>query len=147
MPVETAGAEERRFRWLHEGLDAFARPLRGAHTLADQFAEALAGDQPVEKLVQATRTARRKLDKRLESGRDRLLELNSFDAEVAQQWVEQIQAVERNHDLENFLLGVWDQFGVHAEAIDHNDWLISAAPTYHDMFSSVDLPLSAHHYF
>jgi ATP-dependent helicase HepA len=60
--------------------------------------------------------------RRLELGRDRLLELNSFRPAAAQRIISQIQDQDRQPDLENYLLDVFDHFGVHIEELAPHTW-------------------------
>jgi ATP-dependent helicase HepA len=60
--------------------------------------------------------------RRLELGRDRLLELNSFRPAAAQRIISQIQEQDRQPDLENYLLDVFDHFGVHIEELAPHTW-------------------------
>lgn len=125
LPYVAGGAPEVLFRWCHEGLDAFARHLHGGRELMEQFRGRvvdLAQDfhetqdtAALEQLVADTAAARRALAKRLEAGRDRLLELNSFRPERAQRLVAEIRALDADPALEAFLLRVWDHAGVSVE--------------------------------
>lgn len=127
LPHVAGGAQEVLFRWYHEGLDAFARHLHGGRALFEQFRDRVVdlaqdfhethdtrgGD--LEALVADTAEARTTLAKRLERGRDRLLELNSFRPERARRLVEAIRTLDADPALEAFLLRVWDHAGVSVE--------------------------------
>lgn len=125
VPYLAGGAPEVLFRWCHDGLDAFARHLHGGRALLEQFRARvvdLAQDfhetrdaAALEQLVADTAAARRALARRLEEGRDRLLELNSFRPERAARLVADIRALDADPALEAFLLRVWDHAGVSVE--------------------------------
>jgi ATP-dependent helicase HepA len=125
VPHVAGGAGEVLFRWYHEGLDAFARHLHGGRALLEQFRGRvvdLAQDfhetraaAALDRLVADTAKARKALARRLEQGRDRLLELNSFRPERAQELVRGIAALDADPALEAFLLRVWDHTGVSVE--------------------------------
>lgn len=76
-----------------------------------------ASDAELARLLKNTSRARQEIRQRLEQGRDRLLELNSFRPAVAQQIISQIQEQDRQPELEDYLLDVFDHFGVHIEEL------------------------------
>ena len=112
------------FRWFHEGLDAFGRSLHAGRELLERFGAEVRDlamdfhethDQrraELESLVSRTRLARGEIEARLERGRDRLLELNSFRPASAREIAEGVAALDREEVLDGFLLRVWDHHGV-----------------------------------
>src|SRR5438874_8294266 len=67
--------------WHHEGLDAFQNPPRGGRELLERFGERVNNMKSREELIaviEETRQAQQEIGTRLQDGRDRLLELNSF---------------------------------------------------------------------
>jgi len=91
VPYLAHSPQEVLARWYHEGLNAFESNLEGGNELRRQFGRAVhdlaleyavADRAPAEAelagLLQRTQTARQEIRQRLEQGRDRLLELNSF---------------------------------------------------------------------
>ena len=122
VPFVTGSKEESRLRWYHEGLNAFEEALSGSHEILQHFENRL--DKVTPALIQATRRFRLDLRKRIESGRDCLLELSSFRPAVAAQTVDAIAAVDASRDLEGYLLRLFDQFGVHAEHLTGRDFLL-----------------------
>jgi ATP-dependent helicase HepA len=75
-------------------------------------------------LIKDTQAYRADLKARIERGRDRLLELNSFRPAVAAQVVEAIAATDEDPALEHYLLRLFDYFGVHAEPLGGRDYLL-----------------------
>jgi ATP-dependent helicase HepA len=69
--------------------------------------------------------ARQAVRRQLEQGRDRLLELNSFRPATAQKIIGQIQAQDRQPDLANYLLDVFEHFGVHFEELAPHTWQLN----------------------
>jgi ATP-dependent helicase HepA len=125
-------------RWYHEGLNAFESNLEGGNELLRQFGRAvhdLALEFPVAdrtgteaelaELLKRTKTAREEIRRRLEQGRDRLLELNSFRPAIAQRIISQIQEQDGEPELEDYLLDVFDHFGVHIEELAPHTWQLS----------------------
>ena len=75
--------------------------------------------------MKKTTAARWAIRRLLEQGRDRLLELNSFRPAAAQKLIGQIQEQEGQPDLEEYLLDVFDHFGVHIEELAPHTWQLN----------------------
>jgi ATP-dependent helicase HepA len=124
------GGGEALFRWFHEGIDAFAHPIQGGALYLEKFLPRLrklvktkeksadAGEKELEVLIADTQAFRKELKKRLEEGRDRLLERHSFRPETIKPLIAQIRELDGEPDLEDFLLHTLDHFGVHVEALN-----------------------------
>ncbi len=138
VPYLAHSPQEVLARWYHEGLNAFENNLEGGNELLGQFGRAvhdLALEFPVAnrdeaeaelaELLKQTIIARQEIRRRLEQGRDRLLELNSFRPTVAQKIITQIQEQDQQPELEDYLLDVFDHFGVHAEELAPQTWQLS----------------------
>ena len=138
VPYLAHSPQEILARWYHEGLNAFEINLEGGnellrrfgravHDLALEFpvAERAAAEAELTELLIKTKTARQEIRQRLEQGRDRLLELNSFRPATAQRIIAQIQEQDRQPELEDYLLNVFDHFGVHIEEMAPHTWQLS----------------------
>ena len=150
VPYLAHSPQEVLARWYHEGLNAFESNLEGGNELLRQFGRAvhdLALEFPVadrttaEKeladLLKKTTAARREIRRLLEQGRDRLLELNSFRPATAQKVISQIQEQDASPDLEDYLLDVWDHFGVHIEELAPHTWQLNPQGIVIDSFPSM----------
>jgi len=135
VPCLAYSPQEVLARWYHEGLDAFESNLEGGNELLTQFGRAvhdLALEFPAAQragaeaelagLLKQTQVARQEIRRRLEQGRDRLLELNSIRPATAQKIISQIQEQDRQPELEDYLLDVLDHFGVHLEELAPHTW-------------------------
>ncbi|ASJ75525.1 RNA polymerase-associated protein RapA [Granulosicoccus antarcticus] len=135
VPAAPGTQDSLLLSWYHEGLNAFERICRSGSAvrarIADQLepllAKAEAGDNIPEKaiatLIQESRQLTEQLDAELESGRDRLLELNSNRPELIQEHLDELARLDRNYALQDFMEAVFDRFGVDmAEQRDH--WII-----------------------
>ena len=122
VPFLKGSPEEGRLRWYHEGLNAFEEACAGAHEILQRFRKRLGKVTPA--LIKETVAFRRDLQARIERGRDRLLELSSFRPAVAAQVQASIAAVDASRELEEYLLRLFDQFGVHAEHLTGRDYLL-----------------------
>ncbi len=130
VPYLAHSPQEVLARWYHEGLNAFESNLEGGNELLRQFGRTvhdLALEFPVAdrsiaeaelaELLKKTKSARQQIRQRLEEGRNRLLELNSFRPATAQRIINQIKEQDGQPELEDYLLDVFDHFGVHIEEL------------------------------
>jgi len=139
VPFVSGSPQHVLARWYHEGLDAFETNLEGGDELYKQFGRQvhdLAMEFPVadrrqaaaelEQLLQASTVARKALRQRLEAGRDRLLEMNSFRPAIAQTVIDAIRAEDADPALPEYLLDVFEHCGVHAEELAPLTWQLGA---------------------
>jgi ATP-dependent helicase HepA len=124
VPYIKGSEMEGRVRWLNEGLDAFSSPLVGGYRMYLKFGDHL--DAVTDDLIDETRRLHQELCREIERGRDRLLELSSCREEVAAELVESIRNEERDRTLEQYMLEVFEQFGVDAEPLGGRNYLLSA---------------------
>jgi len=150
VPFLAHSPQEVLARWYHDGLDAFESNLEGGNELLRQFgravhdlaleypvAERAAAEQELAGLLKKTKAARQEIRHRLEQGRDRLLELNSFRPATAQKIIRQIQEQDRQPDLEDYLLDVFDYFGVHLEELAPHTWELNPQGITTDSFPAL----------
>jgi ATP-dependent helicase HepA len=100
-------------------------------------ADRAAADQELAGLLQQTQAARREIRQRLEQGRDRLLELNSFRPAIAQKIIRRIREQDQQPDLEDYLLDVFDHFGVHVEELAPHTWQLNPQGIITDAFPAM----------
>lgn len=120
VPYFAGTAQERLFRWYHEGLNAFESISPTARTILEAQRSRLPdgfrnGGAPFEELVTEAKALRAELAAELEAGRDRLIELNSCRPEVAAELIAAIDAQDADPALANFLERAWSAFGVDQE--------------------------------
>jgi ATP-dependent helicase HepA len=150
VPYLAHSPQEVLVRWFHQGLNAFEGNLEGGnellrrfgrsvHDLALEFpvADRTEAEQELAGLLKETASARLELRRILEQGRDRLLELNSFRPAIAQKIIDLIQEHDRSPDLEDYLLDVFDYFGVHIEELAPHTWQLNPQGITTDSFPSM----------
>ncbi|MZR63755.1 RNA polymerase-associated protein RapA [Alcanivorax sp. DP30] len=135
VPYFEGHAQEVLFRWYHEGMNAFEHTNPAGHDIylrsRDALETLLCSDPEytaIDALVDETRTIADELHTLMETGRDRLLELSSFDDARA----EQLKASLAESDEESplpFMQRVFDRYGVDQE--DHSDTAIILKPGPH----------------
>ncbi len=149
IPVIASGAEALVLDWYHRGLQAFEAPLQGGSEYLDPFRPRLlkalassavaAGRVPDdwEELIAETAAFRRKLAVKLRKGRDRLLELNSYDATAAARIVDKIRAVDADPFLRTFLPELLDHFGVRIKEHEEGDVFLDPSHAFIEGFPSL----------
>lgn len=133
-------------RWYHEGLDAFRTHLPGARELLEQFEPELralaAGARhdrrrvgiELEGFLAAVRAAREGVARRLEQGRDRLLEWNSLRPALATHIADEIRRQDEDTTLDEFMLSVFDLFVLQVEEVAPRTYRLGSAGVLVDDF-------------
>ena len=143
VPYFEQHAQEVLFRWYHEGMNAFEHTNPAGHDIylrsRDALEPLLTGDPEytaIEALVDDTRAITTELHTLLETGRDRLLELSSFDGERAETLISDLIAADEDSPLP-FMQRIFDRYGVEQE--DHSDTAVILKPGPHmrDAFPSL----------
>lgn len=124
VPFAPGTAEEGLCRWYAEVFSAFERPATGAGTVHARYEsrlnEALSDRKALDKLISNAR-ADYELEKReLERGRDRLVEINSFDASAALGRVAALEEDEGADSLREFMESAFSWAGVEEQDLDEN---------------------------
>lgn len=119
VPYYQSSAQHVLLSWYHQGVNAFEQTCAIGQTMYQEFEQALHACllQPDDKralqdLLEETRRAAEALTAKLRDGRDRLLELNSFDPEKAAVVIEDMHEQEQRQVLASYMERVFDQFGV-----------------------------------
>ncbi len=120
IPYIQNGPQEILFKWFHKGLNLFQQSCAAGYQIYQKFSEplqlAIAGKhKDFSSLITDTAKHTEQLTQELQQGRDRLLELNSCNHEVAAELIEKIREQESKQDLSNYLEQVFDRFGVEYE--------------------------------
>ncbi|KTD46440.1 RNA polymerase-associated protein RapA [Legionella quateirensis] len=139
IPYLVNTAQEILFRWYHEGINLFKQSCSVGFTIYEQFehqllpilqANNITSDQePLNRLIDETKTYTDQLNKMLHEGRDRLLELNSCNPVIAQELIAEIEAEESSIELENYMAKVFHEFGIDHEY--HSELAEILRPTDH----------------
>lgn len=132
VPYLLGTKEEQIVRWLHEGLNAFAEPVVGGFELLERFGAQL--NEVTDEVIAATHVFYKTLRIQITTGRDRLLELSSFRPEIGESIAQKINEIEQSSDLKNYLLQIFEQYGVHAEPLDETSYHIRPDQMFDDGF-------------
>ena len=115
--------------WYDKGLDAFETPIEGGSKLLAKFEGEMkkieASDKTGwEKIIESTQEAKKELDDQLEKGRDRLLEMSSFNTEASKKIVSAIEEIDDETELEGIMIDLFDQFGIAVEELGQHCYYI-----------------------
>jgi len=150
VPFVEGSSEAFVVDWYHRGLDAFARPLHGGNDYERQYRERLLGlakrfgtgkkepsTDEVEKLIADTAKFREKLLEKMHRGRDRLLELNSFDPTVAHKVIAEVEAVDSDLTVRRIMAELLEHFGVRVKEHEEGDVFLDADHAYVEGFPAI----------
>lgn len=149
VPYLSGTTQEIVARWHHEGLGAYERSLPGAAALREQLHPALTrvialrrtqasnAAAELDDLIRTSRATAAEVAEMLLRGRDRLLERSSLRPALAASLIEQIVAEDRDPDLEEFLLRIFDCFGVGVEDLAARTWRLDTDHLYVDAFPAL----------
>ncbi len=149
VPYVAGSAEECVVDWYHRGLDAFETSLHGGNDYQDKFKERLlklalaygqsgpADRQQLDQFTEETIAFRKILSLKMKQGRDRLLELNSFNREIAERVIARVRAVDADPLLRNFLIELLDHFGVRLKEHEEGDVFLDPSHAYIEGFPSI----------
>lgn len=132
VPLLENSAQARLFRWYDEALSVFARCSPTAATVHEHYLGELKGllrpsadEALLDELIERAAALRATLEEDLADGRDRLLELQSCRADIAEPLVAALAAQDAEERLDRFMLAAWEAFGVHVEDHGaHRTWIL-----------------------
>ena len=151
VPYLAGGADAAVAEWYHFGLNAFEAPLHGGNDYATAFRTRLLelavayGEGRLKKdarktldaFIAETEKFREDLRLKMKQGRDRLLELNSFNRDVARQVIDRVRAADADPLLKKILTDLLDHFGVRLAEHEDGDINLDAAHAYVEGFPSI----------
>jgi len=150
VPYVVGSSQEFVADWYHQGLDAFEVCAHGVVEYKEAFGKRLLegalgygrgkkgyGREALESFVDETVVFREKLSEKLRLGRDRLLEMNSFDKGVAEKVVHSIQRAEKDDSARRILFELLDHYGVRIDDHEEGDVFLDARHAYVDSFPHI----------
>jgi ATP-dependent helicase HepA len=142
VPYFEDSAQALLFNWYHQGLNAFEHTCITGRVIFDSFGDDISSlaltaqwqSDEAEQLIKNSHEKHLTIKADLESGRDKLLELNSSGQGRAHQLVEEIAALDQQIELPQFMFQAFDVFGV--EQDDKADNAIALNQTEHMLNSN-----------
>ena len=142
VPVVQGTHLEVLARWYHEGLNALAENLQGSRELLEVFEPRLrrlagrptAARAELPAFIADVQASRQDVSARLERGRDRLLEWQSFKPAAAAVIIDEIRRLDDDRALDEFLLHVLDLYVIEVEEVEPRTYRIGSAGVLVDDF-------------
>ncbi|MEK7433026.1 MAG: RNA polymerase-associated protein RapA [Cyanobacteriota bacterium] len=137
VPYVKNTAQEILFELYQQGLNAFKSFPKGGIKIFEKFQEKInqAIANPLDfleknneqfiVLLEDIQDYKNDLYLKLERGRDRLLEYNSFRPEIGNKIIEEIKKIENDKTLENFMNNIFEHFGVEYEELENDNYFVS----------------------
>ncbi len=134
VPYLEASPQETLVDWYDRGMDLFHDSCSAGHMIFKRFEERLLHqlekrDGDFDTLLTDTAEFTLQTRAELREGRDRLLERNSCRREVAEALIEEIQALEADETLEQYLEALCEAYGVDSEF--HSERSLVLRPSEH----------------
>ncbi|MEP1385524.1 MAG: RNA polymerase-associated protein RapA [Paraglaciecola sp.] len=131
VPYFDMSAQQVLLDWYHQGLGAFEHTCPTGMTVYEETQELLheciqhpENTDKCFQLINQTALLHKELKKRLEQGRDKLLELNSSGHGRVEQFLAQINDAEDSPTLELFMTRLFDSLGILQEEHDESCYLL-----------------------
>ena len=150
VPYLAGSADECVVEWYHRGLEAFEKPLHSGTEFVDQFRERLLAlalrfgsskaknHMPeLHRLLADTAHFRRELGRKMQEGRDRLLELHSYNPEIAHGVLDAIGAADADPRLRTLLPDVLEHFGVQIKEHEEGDLFLDPSHAFVEDLSAI----------
>ena len=130
VPYVKGSAQQLLFRWYHEGLGAFSQTCPAGHQVYLQTGQELQQHLddpllPADAFIERTHELHQSLDRELQLGRDRLLEINSCRPGVAEALIDEAMQRDLDFDLFKFMERIYDCYGVNSDIRGRDGWVIS----------------------
>ena len=143
VPYLQHSAQAILFRWIHEGLGAFEHTCPAGHAVFSQLQDKLLHqlrhpDEPLDPLLETTRTLHEHLKTELAQGRDRLLEYNACRPEIANHLRERALAEDRQSRLPAYMERLFNCHDVNSEL--HREGCYGLSPGEHMLNRFPGLP-------
>lgn len=151
IPYGKDSRSELQARWLHEGLDVFSEPLKGATTLStellpglDDLAEASPTSKEFKDFLAQSQKLKTEVTHQLATGHDRLLELGAPPASQADELLEAIEEADADGRFEKFTLRLFDHLGLDVSDLSDRAYLFKRGHRQSEAFADIpDEGLSA----
>ncbi len=134
VPYAERTHTSRLLTWHDEAFQAFTAPTKGAREVYEKYRESLhtlleqsitkASDLEFKKLVEEAKDNYQQQIKAIEAGRDRLIEINSFDPILGKKLSIDLEASERVEELKSYFEELLDAMGLHSDDLDSDSLFV-----------------------
>jgi ATP-dependent helicase HepA len=144
IPYGKDSRSELQARWLHEALDVFSEPLKGATTLAtallpelDALADSKYESKPFQNFVKRSVKMKAEVTHQLSTGHDLLLELGAPPASQSAELLEAIETADEDARFERFTLRLFDFLGLDVSDLSTRAFLFKHGNRHSEAFSDI----------
>lgn len=126
--------EEVLFRWYNEALNSFQSSSKGNMEVFRQLSDDLEvikneyngyeDNGHLDLFLSKAKAIKDKVEKRIEDGRDLLIEMNSFQKKSSDKILNEVEDIDDSFELQNFMENVFDCFGISSEELDEGILMI-----------------------
>ncbi len=132
LPYYQGSAQHVLLDWYHQGINAIEQVFPAGnviqHALRTELVECLSdpiNSKKIKKLIVKTQSVTEETLKSLQQGRNRLLELNSYNKYHATELVADLEEASRSTELSTFMDKVFDEYGVDQQIHSADSIIIS----------------------
>ncbi len=122
------------YQWYHRSMDAFEKTNQLGGMLFQQMRDILEQSllQPnnktqLESLIEKSKSSADKMLKNLDQGKNRLLEIASYDDEIAQNLIQKVQSMDKKSPKE-FIEKCWNRFSIDYEDHSQDSYVVRPGP-------------------
>ncbi len=135
LPYLKNGVEECLVHWYHDGIGVFNECINADFSLLNDIKHQLFAwfnsdgfifdKAKLTTIIAETKIIKQQIIKKLEQGRDHLLELSSFNKNIANGIIDDINHFNKNLQLPLFMENILEFFGIKIDKLSRNNWQLS----------------------
>ena len=144
IPYGKDSRSELQARWLHEALDVFSEPLKGATTLAtellpelDALADASPSSKKFKDFLKRSIALKADVTHQLATGHDRLLELGAPAASQSAELLETIREADSDPRFAKFAIRLFDHLGLDVSDLTTNAFVFKRGHRQTEAFADI----------
>jgi ATP-dependent helicase HepA len=144
IPYGKDSRSELHARWLHEALDVFSQPLKGATTIAnallpelDALADETYASERFQDFMKRAVQYKAEVTHQLSSGHDLLLELGAPPASQSAELLQAIETADEDPRFERFTLRLFDFLGVDVSDLSERAFLFKHGQRHSEAFADI----------
>ncbi len=135
LPYLKNSIEECLVHWYHDGIGVFNECINADFSLLNDIKQQLFDwfnddsfifdKSKLTTIITETKVIKQQIIKKLEQGRDHLLELSSFNKNIAADIIDDINNFNKNLDLPQFMENILEFFGIKIDKLSRSNWQLS----------------------
>jgi ATP-dependent helicase HepA len=144
IPYGKDSRSELQARWLHEALDVFSEPLKGATTLStrllpelDELADAKPTSKAFKDFLKRSAALKAEVVHSLATGHDRLLELGAPPASQSAELLATIEEVDEDARFMKFTLRLFDHLGLDISDLSARSYVFKRGHRHSEAFADL----------